>query len=94
MIRDDDVNDRALTGITTLQADLERAARTRRRCRSIIERRAQASSSPTTVTRHTEPPTVAWTAAHKLLVGTYCILCVVYVLSLVLTTVRLQVLSR
>ncbi len=83
-------DDRALIGITTLQSDPDRAARIRQRCRSIIERRARAGSASASEIGRAEVPTAAQAAARQALVGAYGILCVVYVLSLVLTTMQLQ----
>lgn len=90
-----DVDDCGLIGLTTLAPDAERAVRTRQRCRAILERRATTAGSST---RTPEPRPVASavgeTAARQAMVGACCILCVVYVLALVLTTAGLQGMSR
>lgn len=103
MTLDHDQSVRALAGIATLQPDLARAARTRQRCRAILERHTHAAVSSDAgarcneaqaAERRSKAPTTAQAAARKALVGVCCILCVVYVLALVLTTAALQGMSR
>lgn len=90
MTPDFDRDDRALVGITTLQPDPERAARTRQRCRAIIERRARTGPATAAGMSRVYASTVERAAVRRALVGAYGVLCVVYVLSFVLTTIRLQ----
>lgn len=90
MTPDFDRDDRALGGITTLQPDPERAARTRQRCRAIIERRARTGPAAAGVPGRVDTSTTDRAAVRRALVGAYGVLCVVYVLTFVLTTIRLQ----
>jgi hypothetical protein len=94
-MKPDSEQDICLAALVTMHPDPERAARTRHRCRTIIERRAPAGGSPAGVpTRRAEGPTASEAAVRKAMAGACCVLCVVYVLALALTTVGLQSMSR
>jgi hypothetical protein len=86
---------RVLSGLTTLAPDPERAARTRHRCREILERRAgPTASSAGTLTPRREAPGTTDTVMRTTIVSIYCIVCVLYVLALVLTTAGLHGIGR
>lgn len=94
-MKPDTEQDRCLTALVTIHPDPERAARTRHRCRTVIERRAPVDGSLAGVpTRRAERPTASDAAVRKALAGVCGVLCVVYVLALALTTVGLQSMSR
>jgi hypothetical protein len=94
-MKPDNEQDLCLAALVTIHPDPDRAARTRHRCRTIIERRAPSGGSPAGMpTRRGEAPTASDAAVRTALAAACCVLCVVYVLALALTTVGLQSMSR
>lgn len=94
-MRRDTEQDLCLAALVTIHPDPERAARTRQRCRTILERRAPAGGSLAGVpSRRAEAPTASDAVVRKALAGACCILCVVYILALAFTTAGLQGMSR
>lgn len=94
-MRPDTDQDLCLGALVTIQPEPERAARTRRHCRTIVEQRAQAGGSPAGMpARRVEGPAASEATVRKALAGACCVLFVVYVLALALTTVGLQSMSR
>jgi hypothetical protein len=93
-MRPDSEQDRCLAALVTIQPDPERAAETLRRCRTVIERRVPAGGSPAGVRTGRRAPTASNATIRNALAGACCVLCVVYVLALALTTVGLHSMSR
>jgi hypothetical protein len=94
-MKPDTEQDLCLNALVTIHPDPERAARTRQRCRAIIDRRAPAGGSLAgAATRRAEAPTGSEAAVRKALAGACCVLCVVYILALAFATVGLQGMSR
>ena len=78
-----------LRGLSTLQPDAARAARTRQRCRAALQRRTQ--GRPGQDVAQADVGHAAWRNA---LAGAVAILCLVYVLSLIATTASLRAAIR
>ena len=81
--------DARLESLATLASDAQRAERTRARCRAALQRRAQRTS-----VEGRGPETAAIAASglrlRKAAAGAVGLVCVVYVVSLIATTLRLQ----
>jgi hypothetical protein len=90
MKRDIGPDDCVLTGLSTLESDPQRAARTRQCCRAALERRARPTESFASEAHATHAPRHAATALRKAFACAVCILWLVYVVALIATTVGLQ----
>ena len=97
MNRTVEVDDCWVTGLSTLRPDPVRSARTRQRCRAALQPRARVAN-PAAPALHAErgrsQPTAGELAFHTALAAAVGILCVVYVMALIATTVSLQATTR
>jgi hypothetical protein len=88
--------DDCLAGLSPLGPDASRAARTRERCRATLQRRARPAASPAFESEAGAAARQAVTglAFRKAAATAVSILCVVYVVSFIATTVGLQGMMR
>lgn len=84
-----DAEDRWLRSLSTLQPDAARVARTRQRCRAALQRRRPDRSG-----QHVTRSAVGHPAWRNAVAGAVAVLCLVYVLSLIVTAAHLGVAIR
>jgi hypothetical protein len=78
--------------LSTLQPDAARAARTRQRCRSVLQRRVRVADAvaPDPCAGRVRQPTPAELAFRHALAGAVGILCLVYLVALITITASLR----